>query len=306
MPRYAPAFLDVLKLRAAPAAKGVLDAIEVLRAMNAENARKIPADAPTGFIKKRWEKLVMTDAGIDRRYYELCALSELKNALRSGDVWVQGSRQFKDFDEYLMPAEKFTALQQSRQLPLAVHTNSDQCLCERVELLGDQLATVNRMALANDLPDAIITESGLKITPLDAVLPDAAQGLIDRTAMLLPHIKVTDLLLEVDKWTGFTRHFSHLKNGDLVADKNLLLTTILADGINLGLTKMAEACPGTTYAKLSWLQAWHIRDETYSAALAELVNAQFRHPFAGYWGDGTTSSSDGVATRNSMWGSPVR
>ena len=28
-------------------------------------------------------------------------------------------------------------------------------------------------------------------------------------------------------------------------------------------------------------------------ALAELVNAQFRHPFAGYWGDGTTSSSDG-------------
>jgi TnpA family transposase len=149
------------------------------------------------------------------------------------------------------------------------------------------------MAKANDLPDAIITESGLKITPLDAAVPDAAQGLIDQAAMLLPHVKITDLLLEVDKWTGFTRHFTHLKNGDLAADKNLLLTAILADGINLGLTKMAEACPGTTYAKLSWLQAWHIRDETYSAALAELVNAQFRHPFAGYWGDGTTSSSDG-------------
>ena len=60
-----------------------------------------------------------------------------------------------------------------------------------------------------------------------------------------------------------------------------------------GLTKMAESCPGTTYAKLAWLQAWHIRDETYGAALAELVNAQFRHPFAEHWGDGTTSSSDG-------------
>ena len=68
---------------------------------------------------------------------------------------------------------------------------------------------------------------------------------------------------------------------------------ILADAINLGLTKMAESCPGTTYAKLAWLQAWHIRDETYGAALAELVNAQFRHPFAEHWGDGTTSSSDG-------------
>lgn len=56
---------------------------------------------------------------------------------------------------------------------------------------------------------------------------------------------------------------------------------------------MAESCPGTTYAKLTWLQAWHIRDETYSGGLAELVNTQFRHPFAVHWGDGTTSSSDG-------------
>ncbi|MDI9095799.1 hypothetical protein, partial [Providencia rettgeri] len=42
------------------------DAIEVLRGMNTDNARKLPADAPTGFIKPRWQKLVMTDAGIDR------------------------------------------------------------------------------------------------------------------------------------------------------------------------------------------------------------------------------------------------
>ncbi len=38
---------------------------------------------------------------------------------------------------------------------------------------------------------------------------------------------------------------------------------------------------------------WHIRDETYSVALAELVNAQFRQPFAAHWGEGVTSSSDG-------------
>lgn len=67
--------------------------------MDADNARVVPADAPKEFIKLRWAKLVLTEAGIDRRYYELCALSELKNALRSGDIWVQGSRQFKDFDE---------------------------------------------------------------------------------------------------------------------------------------------------------------------------------------------------------------
>ena len=62
---------------------------------------------------------------------------------------------------------------------------------------------------------------------------------------------------------------------------------------------MAESSPGLTYDKLSWLQAWHIRDETYSAGLADLVNAQFHHNFANNWGDGTTSSSDGQRFRAS-------
>ena len=291
--RYAPEFLDVLELRAAPAAQGVLHAIEVLRAMNADNARVVPEDAPKAFIKPRWAKLVLTEAGVDRRYYELCALSELKNALRSGDIWVQGSRQFKDFDEYLVPAAKFAGLKQAGELALAVNADCEQYLDERLSLLGEQLAVVNRMAAASELPDAIVTESGLKITPLDAAVPDAAQALIDQTASMLPHVKITELLMEVDDWTGFTRQFTHLKSGDMVEDRTLLLSAILADGINLGLTKMAESCPGATYAKLSWLQAWHIRDETYSAALADLVNAQLQHPFAGNWGDGTSSSSDG-------------
>ena len=298
--RYAPEFLDVLKLRAAPAAKDVLDAIEALRLMNSSNAKQVPNDAPSKFITPRWARLVKTGAGFDRRFYELCALSELKNKLRSGDVWVQGSRQFKDFNEYLVPAEKFTTMQLANELPLAVPTNCDQYLHERLTLLESQLAKTNLMALANELPDAsITTATGLKITPLDAAVPDEAQALIDQSAALLPHVKITELLMEVDEWTGFTRHFTHLKSGDLAKDKNLLLTTILADAINLGLTKMAESCPGTTYAKLAWLQAWHTRDETYSMALAELVNAQFRHPFAGHWGDGTTSSSDGQNFRTS-------
>ena len=291
--RYTPAFLDVLKLRAAPAAQAVLDAIELVRGMNADSVRKVPADAPTAFIKPRWKSLVMTDAGIDRRFYEICALAELKNALRSGDIWVQGSRQFKDFDDYLLPADKFGALKQANELPLAVATDCDQYLHDRLMLLQQQLATVNRLALANELPDAIITESGLRITPLDSTVPAAAQALIDQAGMLLPRVKITELLMDVDDWTGFTRHFVHLKGGEPAKDKTLLLSVILADAINLGLTKMAESCPGTTYAKLSWLQAWHVRDETYSAALAELVNAQFRHAFAEHWGDGTTSSSDG-------------
>jgi hypothetical protein len=295
--RYTPALLEVLELRAAPAAQGVLAAVQTLREMNADNLRKVPADAPTAFIKPRWRPLVITPEGLDRRFYEICALSELKNALRSGDIWVKGSRQFRDFDDYLLPAERFAALKHAQALPLAINPNSNQYLEERLQLLDEQLATVTRLAKDNELPDAILTESGLKITPLDSAVPNTAQALIDQTSQLLPRIKITELLMDVDDWTGFSRHFTHLKDGAEAKDRTLLLSAILGDAINLGLTKMAESSPGLTYAKLSWLQAWHIRDETYSAALAELVNHQYRHAFAAHWGDGTTSSSDGQRFR---------
>jgi hypothetical protein len=108
--------------------------------------------------------------------------------------------------------------------------------------------------------------------------------------------------MEVDAWTGFTHHFTHLKTDEPASDKTLLLTTILADAINLGLTKMAESCPGTTYAKLAWLQnlAYPGR-HTYSQSLAELINAQSAHSFAAHWGDGTTSSSDGQRFKAGGW-----
>jgi TnpA family transposase len=295
--RYAPAFLEALHFDAAPAAREIAAAVEAIKTLYADNARKVPGDAPVGFVRKRWQDLVFTDGGLDRRFYELCALAELKNALRSGDVWVQGSRQFRDFDEYLIRIEEFKALLQQTGLGLAITTECEQYLGERLLLLQQQLENVDRIAQADELPDAIITTSGLKITPLVNAVPDEADILTQRAYALLPHVKITELLLEVDDWTGFTGHFTHLKSGDTAKERILLLAAILADAINLGLAKMAESCPGSTYARLSWLQAWHIRDETYSAALAELVNAQFKQPFAAYWGEGTTSSSDGQRFR---------
>lgn len=200
--RYAPELLNVLGLHAAPAAKPVLDAIELLRKMNSGNLRKVPDCAPLDFIRERWSRLIFTDAGIDRRHYELCALSELKNALRSGDVWVEGSRQFKNFNEYLLPAQKFAALKGADELRLAVDSDCERYLKERLDTLNDQLQSVDLLAAANDLPDAILTDAGLKITPLNASVPQSAQSLIDQIAASLPHVKITELLLEVDQWTS--------------------------------------------------------------------------------------------------------
>lgn len=292
--RYAPAMLEILPLQATSSSDNLMEAIEILRDMRAKDTRKLPDNPPTKFIKKRWHKLIYTENGIDVRYYELCVLSELKNALRSGDIWVKGSRQFKAFDDYLLPKDKFQNLLQHEQLPISIDSDCTTCLNHRLDLLSQQLKITNKLAKTDKLPDATITPSkGLKITSLDAVTPESAQTLITKITNMLPPIKITELLLEVDEWTGFSNEFTHIQNDDIAKDKHLLFTAILSDGINLDLRKMADSCPGTTYSKFSWLQHSHIRDETYTSALGVLTNAQLLNEFAQNWGDGTTSSSDG-------------
>lgn len=235
----------------------------------------------------------MTDEGVDRRFYELCAISELKNALRAGDVWVPGSRQFKDFEEYLLPQARFAALHEAGELPLMIDTDGERYLRDRLALLKQKLHEVEGLAAGGELPDAEIAGELLKVKPLSKSVPEEAERLEEELFEIVPHLKITELLMEVDQWTNFTRHFTHLRHEVVAKDRSMLLTVILADAINLGLTKMAEACPGATFYKLDTLRAWHIRDETYSKALAELVNTQHRTPLASYWGAGTTSSSDG-------------
>ncbi|MEG6380166.1 Tn3 family transposase, partial [Enterobacter hormaechei] len=282
--KYAPRMLSALQFMATPAAQALSDALDTITEMYRKQLRKVPPSAPTGFIPESWRKLVLTPSGIDRKYYEFCVLNELKGALRSGDIWVKGSRRYKNFDDYLIPTAEFEKSRHNDQLQLAVQTDSQAYLQARMTLLASRLEEVNAMALAGDLPDVDISDKGVKITPLENSVPSGVSPFADLVYGMLPHPKITEILEEVDSWTGFTRHFAHLKNNNVrPKDGRLLLTTILADGINLGLTKMAESCPGATRSSLEGIQTWYIRDETYSAALAELVNAQKERPLAAFW-----------------------
>ena len=208
-------------MKAAPAARDVLAGRR--RAQRHERApgtqgagrrRPRPSCASAG---KAW---CAHRTGLDRRFYELCVLSELKNALRSGDIWVQGSRQFKDFEEYLLPTPRFAAQREQQELGLAVDTDCERFLEARLGVLERELVTVERLAAAERIAGRRHHRTpALKITPLDNAVPEEADALMRQAYALLPHLKITELLLEVESWTGFTRHFTHLKSGAAAEDQ---------------------------------------------------------------------------------------
>jgi len=290
---FAAAFLEVFEFRGGGVVSNLLKALALISAMYRDGKRTLPLKPPTAFIRRAWRPFVFKDGDIDRRAYEVCVFSELRNRLRAGDVWVDRSRQYQDFETYLIPKLTFEMLKAEGPLPVEIETEVQRYLESRRSALTQELATVATLAESGKLPDVDLAEGDLKITPLRAVTPPEAESLRDAAYDLLPRVKITDLLLEVDRWTGFSECFTHQRNGRPAENKAALLTTILADGINLGLSRMAEACRGATLRQLAWVHDWHIREETYAAALSQLINAHRTIPLAQLWGMGTTSSSDG-------------
>jgi TnpA family transposase len=291
--RWSPAFLAAFEFESVPASASLMRAIEMLREANRLEKPALPRSAPTGFVRQRWAPHVLPGGTIDRRYYELCVLSELRDRLRAGDVWVAGSRQYRSFEERLISAETLRELQQAGTLPVAVEADFEQFIAARRGLLDEQLTVIDARATDGKLPDVTITNGVLKIVPIEKSTPPEAEALAARLYAMLPRIRITDLLSEVATWTMFLDHFTHLRTGDTAADNRVLMAGLLADGLNLGLTRMAEASSVASLSQLAWTADWHIRDETYLMALRCLVNQQQREPFAANFGHGTASSSDG-------------
>ena len=269
--RWAPEFLEALTFQGVSAVAPLLDAIEVLRDMNRTAASSLPESAPTAFIRPRWARHVLADGVINRRNYELCVLSELRDRLRAGDIWVTGSQQHRSFEERLISRETLEEMQRGKTLPIMVDADFGRFIAGRRVTLDERLMAIEAKAKDGLLPDVTINKGVLKITPIVRSTPPEAEALAVRLNAMLPRIRITDLLSEVAGWTLFTDRFTHLRTGEPAANSQVLLTGILADGLNLGLTRIAEACPIASPGQIAWTSDWHIRDETYDLALQCLV-----------------------------------
>ncbi len=297
--RLGPVFLDAFQLRAVPAAAATLRAVELLQAAYESGGRKWPKSLPTSFLRPAWRDAVL-DSGDNgntehRRTWEAATLLALRDRLRAGDIWVEGSRQWRAVEDQLIPPALFAAMREAGPLPVAVPATAEEYLAGRRALLERRLKEVNAKAAADTLEDVRISGGEMKITPLKAITPEAAEDATERLYAMLPNARITAVLDDVHRWTGFADAFTHLHTGLPAKDPRVVLTALLADATNLGLTRMADACSVATYRELAWTAGWHLREDTYRPGQAIIANALQRHPLAALFGAADVSSSDGQA-----------
>ncbi len=295
--KFAPDLIEALEFKAVRSNDPTLSALRLLQDLNRSGKRDIPADAPMPF-RKDWKRLVSEGGRTNRRLYETAVFATLRDKLRSGDVWVERSSNYRRFDSYLLPPAAVPAIAAEMGLP----ATADEWLAARGAELDRRLKGFARRLRRGELEGVELRDGRLHVSPVKAATPPEADALADRIDAMLPRTRITEVMHEVSRATGFAAAFTNLRTGERCDNQNALLATILADASNLGLTRMAAASQGVTRDQLIWTADAYIRPETYKAALARIINAHHALPIAAIWGDGSTSSSDGQFFRSAKRG----
>lgn len=291
--QYSPKLLATLKFHCQPNKKLLLNGIDVLKNMNVSKHRKVPTSAPMDFIHPVWYNRIEQEEGQARRYYELAVLWELRSALRSGEVWVEDSRKYQAVESYLIPRDKWKSIKKEAEKLLNLPQISSNRIKERCDELNKCYSHLNKI-----LPDekVKITEGNLSISPTAAEdEPESVKELKRLITERLPRIELTDLLVEVDSWTKFSKALTHsgVQNPTPKTDLTIYkYASLMAQATNIGISQMADSAD-LSYQRLLWCTNWYINDETLDMATVEIINFHHSHWLTKFWGDGTFSSSDG-------------
>ena len=302
--QFAPAFVGAIDLQNDTETESpVIKAVALLREMNAEGKRKLPEDAPLGFMSKKVRALVEKDGVISKRDWECALLAAIRDEIRVGNVAVQSSKRFGRFDRFFISNDQWAvqrdAFFKRADLPVKAE-DVPAYLTERLNRAYDNFL--------DSLPEntyADVNENGWSLST------DAAEKLDEKTKEKLKkltawldenlrQIKLPELLIEVDNELHFTHPFlSPAQHKERDAESIChTIAAIIAHGCNIGPYTMARLTDGVTYHQIKRVTDWQLsEEEAQRQALAQLVNAISHLDVTKHWGKGETSSSDGQRFR---------
>ena len=200
-----PRFLSTFLFEGRAPTEPLRDALAVLSELGSDWRKPLPKEVPLGHIERRWRRHVLIDGGIDRTYWELATYFALADALASGDLWVRNSRLHRSLDALLAPEAPVN--QAAPSVWLTAHAaGAANWLDTRAAELDAALLEVARSVCREQA--VLFTGDKLRFPkepkPEEAS-SDPVKVLAARCYGLLPTTRITDVLSQVNRWTGFMR-----------------------------------------------------------------------------------------------------
>ncbi len=301
--------LDLIALKSASDDKVMERMIDVLKRCRSTKAVHLAPESlgidprhDLNWMSALWRKHVLIDADgdtasvrIHRKYLELAILSQLKDEITTGDVFIPGGETYDDFREQLID-----------------DATLDQELAEFVKISGmpatgkefvqklksDLVATSDRVDTNfPNIPDARIVDGLIVLSKLKrAPLAEALQRLDQEISGRMEATTIVDVLVDVAKWLGVEKHFKRLAGTEGRIDDLLrrVVLTLFCYGCNVGPTDLARCVKNISRKQAAWLNLKYVNDETLQRVINDVINAYHLLELPAYWGSGASASGDGT------------
>ena len=295
--RLLPVLFSKMKFECNRDGKAILNALEFLASAGYHKTYLV--NPPGEVITGAWISAIKDKEGILRKEYTLCTLMKLQDSLRRRDIYVSGSDRWADPRKKLLSNEDWLSRRGQFCRSLG-HSIDEQEAIKRLsfELDSTYKKVINNFPANEHVKVNDQDKNSLTLSNLDRLEePDSLEDLSKKVRELIPEIDITELLLEIDTHTGFTKEFSHVsEENSRVDDLNISICAVLiSEACNIGMEPLANPnIPALTLHRLNWVKQNYIRSETITRANARLVEHQSKLPLANLWGGGEVASADGM------------
>ena len=256
------------------------------------------------WLSPTWRKQVFPKALLEvgpgwfnRRYFELAVLAQVKNELKSGDLFIPDGERYDDYREQLVDEATFVQ-------ELDGYGEVSGLATDAAAFVTGLKAELTTLAQAVDerFPknlNAEIVDGRLVLKRLQRPEISQAIGLLDALITeRLPATSIVDVLVDTARWLDLVKHFRPLAGTDARVDDLLgrVVTTLFCYGCNLGPTQTARSVRGVSRRQVAWLNLKYVTEETLHAGTVDVINLYNKYELPTYWGSGKSASADGT-----MW-----
>jgi len=176
----------------------LLNAISLIRQLDAGNLKKLPEDPPMNFIPKELRRSLRgKDRKVQRNAWELSVAMAMKEALRSGDLYLPKSKQHVSFWDLMLNKHRWQEAREtsyeSLQQPFQ-ETVKSTLILQFHQSVGEAEKRFGLDTFAQ------INDGRMKLKKYDkAEIPETVTKLQKVIDASMPSIRIEQLLMEVDK-----------------------------------------------------------------------------------------------------------
>lgn len=288
-------YFVTLNFQCESGSRHILEAIDLVCRLDAGDLKRLPPDVNVSFVPGAWRKTLYTEAsGIHRKTWEIALALALRDALRSGDVYLPDSRKHVSFWNlcYDDPAwnQKRPAAYHQMDLSMDAGAAMRKLTREFNETAGNTATNLSINPFVNIVDQTIqVRREPALVEPQETA---ALRQFVERD---MSTVRIEQLLMEVDGLCGFSHALKPpgYEAAEAGSSYQALMATLVAHGTQLGIATMADSTEGLTVDMLQRVSRTCLREDTLRSANALLVNYHHGLDTSRFWGEGVMSSSDG-------------